>query len=147
MRSLRLINSKSKWARNAALTVSTPLAWSWNLVGYSLRSTPFRVVYGAKKDRGRRGTVFSGFGPAKHGTSSKTKWKRLVLLAAKPLVGYGDVLYPGLRIHDRCSRGHVVTVATLSQMSLGRPIIICPTNRSSSQKVAFSLKNFLKQTL
>ena len=83
-----------------------------------------------------------GFGPAKHGTSSKNTWKRLLLLAAKPLVGYGDVLYPGLRIHDRRSRGHVVTVATLSQMSLGRPIIICPTNRSSSQKVAFNLKKF-----
>ena len=74
------------------------------------------------------------------GTSSKATWKRLLLFAAKPPVGYGDVLSPGLRIYDRRSRGHVVTVATLSQMSLGRPIIICPTNRSSSQKVAFSLK-------
>ena len=68
-----------------------------------------------------------------------------MLLAAKSLVGYGDVLYPGLRIHDRRSRGHVVTVATLSQMSLGRPIKICPTNRSSSQKVAFFLKKKVPQ--
>ena len=65
---------------------------------------------------------------------------RMETLAAKLLGGLRDVLSPGLRIHDRRSRGHVVTVATLSQMSLGQPIIICPTNRSSSQKVAFSLK-------
>ena len=71
--------------------------------------------------------------------------------AAKLLGG----LSPGLCIHDRRSRGHAVTVGVFFKVSYVfladreafvtlscGTLTICSTNRSSSQKVAFSLKTF-----
>ena len=105
--------------------------------------------YGAKEDWETTRNGIFGFGRAKHGKSSKTPWKRLLLLAAKLLGGLRDVLSPGLRIHEHRNRGHEVTVASLKCLLADRQasvtlscgaLIICPTNRSSSQKVSFSLK-------
>ena len=83
--------------------------------------------------------------------SFKTAWKRLLLLAAKLLGG----LSLGLRIHDRRSRGHAVTVGIFFKVSYVfladreasvtlscGTLIISSTNRSSSQKIPFSLKKF-----